>query len=107
MSRNKDDDINKAILEWLITKNYNNCIEPFINDTKISKADATKNNTLEKRWNTILSLQKKCLDLEAQAKQLKEDLDKASSGGGLSNGILKKENESMVIYYIKYIKGSS
>lgn len=99
MSKNKDDDINKSILEWLITKGYNNCIEPFINDTKISKVDATKNNTLEKRWNTILSLQKKCLDLEAQVKQLKEDLDRAAISGGISNGILKKENESMVIFF--------
>ena len=106
MSKSKEEDINKAILEWLITKNYNNCIEPFINDTKISKSDATKNNTLEKRWNTILSLQNKTLNLEAQIKQLKEDLDKAQSGGGISNGILKKENESMVKFkYLNKWKG--
>lgn len=97
--RNKDDEINKAILEWLISKNYTGAIEAFLTETNIKKEDASKGSALEKRWSTILTLQKKVSDLEAQNKQLKEDLEKSGTGG-ISNGIMKKENESMVEFYI-------
>jgi platelet-activating factor acetylhydrolase IB subunit alpha len=94
MDKNKDNEINKSILEWLVTKNLNSVIEPFMNETNLKLDDATKNNFLEKKWSTILVMQKKIIDLENQIKQLKEDIDKqGSSGGGLAGN---KVNESMV-----------
>jgi hypothetical protein len=95
-ARNKDEEINKAILEWLKNKNYTNTYNSFLEDTKLNPEDSTKNNALEKRWGTILTLQKKVSDLEGQNKQLKEDLDRAGSGIGAE--AFKKENESMVVY---------
>lgn len=91
----KDEEINKAILEWLITKHYDSAVEAFANATGLKQEDASKNNSLEKRWGTILTLQKKISDLEGQVKQLKEDLERAGTEG-LSGGVVKKENESMV-----------
>jgi cell shape-determining protein MreC len=93
-TRNKDEEINKAILEWLQNKNYTNAYNSFLQDTKLNAEDATKNNALEKRWSTILTLQKKISDLECQNKQFKEDLDRA--GSGIGPDVFKRENESMV-----------
>lgn len=93
--KGKDEEINKAILEWLITKNYSTALEPFLSHTGLKKEDASKGNALEKRWGTILTLQKKVSDLEGQVKQLKEDIEKAGSGG-LSDVLSKRVNESMV-----------
>jgi hypothetical protein len=95
----KDEEINKAILEWLTTKKYQQSLEAFMADTNLKPEDATKNNALEKRWGTILTLQKRVSDLENQNKQLKEDLDKIGSGGG-NLELFKKENESMVKFQL-------
>ena len=103
-TRNKDDEINKAIVEWLITKNYNKTIESFLSETKLKKEDSTKGNALEKRWGTILTMQKKVSDLETQVKQLKEELEKAGTGGSSGGGLIKKENESMVYIIIYKIR---
>lgn len=94
-SRNKEEEINKAILEWLTSKNYKKSAENFSEETSLHPQDATKGNQLEKRWGTILIMQKKITDNEAYIKQLKEDLEKASLGGTTINP-LKQTNESMV-----------
>ena len=91
----KDEEINKAILEWLITKNYSKSIDALLSDTNMNKEDASRGNSLDKKWGTILMLQKKLTDYEAQIKQLKEELE-LGGGGGQSNALVKKENESMV-----------
>ena len=90
--KKREEEINKCILEYLITKNYTNSVEPFIKDTGLNRTDATKGNKLEKKWGTLLSLQKKISDLENEVKQLKEDLERG--GAGLSDKA-KKEAESM------------
>ena len=58
------EDINKCILEWLINRKYESCIEPFLKETGLQKNDASTGNKLEKKWGTLLSLQKKVSDLE-------------------------------------------
>lgn len=107
----KEKEINKAILEWLKSKNLNNTLNAFIDETGLTESDMTKNNQLERKWNSIVSQQKKISDQEAYIKQLKEDLENASMGGGGSapNGIVNKTNEFMVIFIKKIIKilGSS
>ena len=90
--KKREEEINKCILEYLINKKYNNSIEPFIKDTGLNRSDATNGNKLEKKWGTLLSLQKKISDLENEVKQLKEDLERG--GSGLSDKA-KKEAELM------------
>ena len=90
--KKREEEINKCILEYLITKKYTNSIEPFLSDTGLKQSDATTGNKLEKKWGTLLSLQKKISDLENEVKQLKEDLE--NGGKGLSDKE-KKEAESM------------
>ena len=90
--KKREEEINKCILEYLINKKYNNSIEPFMKDAGIQRTDATTGNKLEKKWGTLLSLQKKISDLESEVKQLKEDLERG--GAGLSEKA-KKEAELM------------
>ena len=93
---NKEKEINKAIFEWLKTKNYKNTLEAFITESGVEESEATSNNQLERKWNSIVSQNKKLTEQETYIKQLKEDLEKASMGGGAANGIVKNSNESMV-----------
>ena len=96
MDRNKkDEEINKAILEWLVNKKYEKSTEAFLTETNLKPEDSSKNNSLEKRWGTILTLQKRVSDLELQNKQLKEDIEKIGTGGS-NLDLFKKENESIV-----------
>ncbi len=90
--KKREEEINKCILEYLITKKYTNSISPFMQDTGLKESDASKGNKLEKKWGTLLSLQKKISDLENEVKQLKEDLE--NGGNGLSEKA-KKDAESM------------
>ncbi len=96
---NKEKEINKAIIEWLNTKNYKKTLDSFLDETCLQNSDGTSGNQLEKKWGTILQMQKKLNEQEAFIKQLKEDLEKASYGG-TANGIVKTCNESMVIHLI-------
>ena len=90
--KKREEEINKCILEYLINKKYNSTVEGFMKDTGLNNSDATKGNKLEKKWGTLLSLQKKISDLENEVKQLKEDLERG--GAGLSDKA-KKEAELM------------
>ena len=90
--KKREEEINKCILEYLINKKYTNSVDPFIKDTGLNRSDATTGNKLEKKWGTLLSLQKKISDLENEVKQLKEDLERG--GAGLSDKA-KKDAESM------------
>ena len=90
--KKREEEINKCILEYLINKKYTNSVEPFMKDTGLKNTDATTGNKLEKKWGTLLSLQKKISDLESEVKQLKEDLERG--GAGLSDKA-KKEAELM------------
>lgn len=92
---NKEKEINKAIIEWLKSKNYKNTLEIFTEECCLQISDATTGNQLEKKWGTIIQMQKKLNDQEAYIKQLKEDLEKASFGG-TTNTLVKNSNESMV-----------
>ena len=97
---NKEKEINKAILEWLKLKNYKNTLETFSNETGLTDSEATTGNQLEKKWGTILLMQKKLTEQDVYIKQLKEDLEKGSFGGSTPNGIVKTSNESMVSTFI-------
>jgi platelet-activating factor acetylhydrolase IB subunit alpha len=92
LKNKKEEEINKAILEWLISKNYTKTVDSFLSDAELKKEDATKGSALDKKWSTILTLQKKILDYELQIKQLKEEVELGGAGVDV-----KKINVSMGI----------
>ena len=85
MKSKRDEEINKSILEYLLKKNFQNSALAFMSETNLKTEDATKGNKLDKKWGTIISLQKKILDLETNLVQLKEDLE---------NGMNPNKNQS-------------
>lgn len=62
-------------------------------EASLKKEEASKGNRLDKKWGTILSLQKKVSDLEQQVKQLKEDLE---SGGSVALANQIKKDSSVM-----------
>ncbi len=95
--KSKDDELNKVILEWLLSKNHTASAEALMSETGLKKEEASKGQALEKRWGTIVILQKKVSDLENQVKILKEDMERVGAGGSMiEGGGYKKNNESMV-----------
>ena len=94
-NKNREEEINKAILEWLIKKNYSTTIDPFLNDTGLKSDNAAKDNMLERKWGTIILLQKKVLDLENQVKNLTDELSSKSS-----SSLMKKDVDSYVLFYL-------
>ena len=95
-AKQKDDDINKAILEWIISKNYKGAIDPFLSETSLKLEDATKGGALEKKWGTILVMQSKISTLEHQLKDLKSDMEKYGGSGGGGEIQANKVNENIV-----------
>ena len=93
-NKNREEEINKAILEWLIKKKYSSVIDPFLNDTGLKSDNMAKDNILERKWGTIILLQKKVSDLENQIKNLTEELST-----NLSTLYNKKDVESFVCFY--------
>lgn len=91
-NRSREEEINKAILEWLIKRNYTTTIDSFLNDTGLRKENASKDNILERKWGTIIILQKKVSDLETQVKNLTDELSTRSS----NSSAIKRDVESFV-----------
>jgi len=77
----KDLEIGKAISEWLSNVGYSKTLENFLIESGISQSDIPKTKTLEKKWTTILTMQKKITDLENRMKTMKEEYEQASVSG--------------------------
>lgn len=102
----KDLEIAKAISEWMQTHNLNTSLESFLKETSISQDDIPKTKILEKKWTTILTMQKKVTDLEQKLKNVKEEYEQASISGlsystknEISNGIMVGDNYNKYSYY--------
>lgn len=95
--KGKDLEIGKAVLEWLQNLKAEKTANALSEELQISLAESTKGNLLEKKWNTILTLQKKVIDLETQIKTMKEDFERQAVSG--LNGLARKENQSMVSHH--------
>ena len=77
----KDLEIAKAISEWLLNLGYGKSLESFLEETSIKKEDIPKTKVLDKKWTTILTMQKKVNDLENKIKVMKDEYEQASVSG--------------------------
>ena len=91
MSINIDRQYNKAILEYLIKKNFINTAEEFIKESGLSKSDAEAGDKLENKWRAIKFLNKQVEERKAKIKELEEELESGDRGGSQ----IKKSGESM------------
>ena len=82
-----------AILQYLASEGLSESAAIFATESGISVEDSKKENgVLEKKWTSIIRLQKKVMDLEQTVSTLKEELEVAGSGGRR-----KKDDGSLAI----------
>mgnify|MGYP000092973549 FL=1 len=94
----KDLEIAKAISEWLLNLGYAKSLESFLEETSIKKEDIPKTKVLDKKWTTILTMQKKVNDLENKIKVMKDEFEQASVSG-ISYNTKTDSGSTMVSIY--------
>ncbi|KRX03372.1 WD40-repeat-containing domain [Pseudocohnilembus persalinus] len=107
LTQKQRDELNKGILEYLFNNNYEEAGEKF-EELLGYKYDAgqQKNpmmkNILEKKWVSIIRLQKRDMELKQEIEQLKEDIEdlkkRGALGGaqGMQGGLLDKADKSLM-----------
>ncbi len=97
----KDLEIAKAVAEWLQSNNLKKSYESFIEETGI--IDIPNNKVLDKKWGSILIMQKKVTELENKIKTMKEEYEQAALSGvsytktiGTSSGLPKQPEKFKV-----------
>jgi len=77
----KNLEITKSILEWLRDVGCQKSVDTLLEETKLSSIDIPKTKSLEKKWTTILTMQKKLIEMESKMKSMKEEYEHASLQG--------------------------
>ncbi|ELR14173.1 nuclear distribution protein pac1, putative [Acanthamoeba castellanii str. Neff] len=85
MTNKQKESLNKAVLEYLRSAGFTKTVETFQEEALVDP-DPKSAGLLEKKWTSVLRLQKKIMELESKVTQLQEEVDK---GGG---GAAKKQN---------------
>lgn len=76
----KDQEIAKAILEWLQSKNLTSSYSALLAETAFTDADVPTSKKLESKWTAILLMQKKITDLQQEVESLKEQTLTSATG---------------------------
>jgi platelet-activating factor acetylhydrolase IB subunit alpha len=86
-------ELHSAIIEYLATSGFRSAAEVVAKDfgLDIGANNASGESILEKKWNSVVRLQKKVLDLEEKVTQLEDEL-KQKGGQGGSGPMRKKES---------------
>lgn len=80
LSQRQKEELNRAIAEYLASNNYKESYDVFIKETNLPPdaiSDKKSAGMLEKKWTTVVRLQKKIVELEQQLE--KKDLEMANS----------------------------
>jgi len=79
LSQRHKDELNRAIADYLYTNNFKESYECFVRETSLPpdtvSADKKNSGALEKKWTSVVRLQKKITDLEAQLENSKHHSD--------------------------------
>jgi platelet-activating factor acetylhydrolase IB subunit alpha len=90
LQRQKEE-LNKAIADYLSTNNFKETYETFLREAQLSPDsvhnDKKNSGVLEKKWTTVVRLQKKIAELESQLEKKDEEIAQLSAGGGGLNTI--------------------
>lgn len=81
------DELNRAIAEYLSSNNYKDTFDAFLRESEQSSDEFAQNDkrnsgVLEKKWTTVVRLQKKINELEQLLKKREEELEAYRQGGG-------------------------
>lgn len=85
LTNNQKQELDKAILDYIKTSGLNNSAEIFQKETEIEELDPKKSGLLEKKWTSVIRLQKKVMELETKINQLQEE-NGSKPGRNKANG---------------------
>ncbi len=76
LSQRQKEELNRAIADYLLTNNYKDSYDSFLKDAQLAddnNSDKKYSGALEKKWTTVVRLQKKISELEAQIDSMKSN----------------------------------
>ncbi|KAL6080659.1 Lissencephaly-1 [Balamuthia mandrillaris] len=82
LTNKQREQLHKAILEYFKSEGFAQSLEAFRAETSL-EADSKMSGLLEKKWTSVLRLQRKIMELEDKCKQLEEEV--RNNGGSSSN----------------------
>jgi len=74
LTSKQKEELNQAILDYLKTSNLGPSSEAFQSEAEVEDIDPRKTGLLEKKWTSVIRLQKKVMELETKINQLQEEL---------------------------------
>lgn len=78
------EELNRAIADYLKQSGYSLAHEAFKEEAEVSGEDGAKyNNLLEKKWVSVIRLQKKVLELQSQVKDVQKEVKEVSDPGNV------------------------
>jgi len=83
LSQRQKDELNRAIADYLLTNSYKDSYDSFLKDTQLTEDsvnDKKHAGALEKKWTTVVRLQKKISELEAQIESMKSNENMVMNG---------------------------
>jgi platelet-activating factor acetylhydrolase IB subunit alpha len=87
VSQRQKDELNRAIADYLSSNNYKETFESFLRETQMPSdvfADKKYSGMLEKKWTTVVRLQKKIAELEEQLVKKEQELNQGQGGYGVA-----------------------
>jgi len=76
LSQRQKDELNKAIADYLLTNGFNSALEHFQKEAGMPQEIEKKfSGLLEKRWTSVIRLQKKVMDLETKLSEAEEEVN--------------------------------
>lgn len=100
LTEKQREDLNKAIAEYLNKNNYKNTLSAFIEEANPkydqNEKSGSPSDVLEKKWISVVRLQKKVLDLETKIEQMTEQLNSSSFSASSRSNLSNKEIESLL-----------
>jgi len=88
LSQRQKDELNRAIADYLLTNNYKDSFDSFIKDANLTPdvcADKKNSGALEKKWTTVVRLQKKISELETLLENKKSEESSIKGLNGLGD----------------------
>jgi platelet-activating factor acetylhydrolase IB subunit alpha len=93
LPQRQKEELNRAIADYLHSNNYKETFECFLKETNMPadiQSDKKYSGVLEKKWTTVVRLQKKIVELESQLEKKEQELVNNFSHGNKLFGLEKK-----------------
>lgn len=97
LSQRQKEELNKAIADYLSSNGYRDSLEAFVRESQLppdqltsltGNTDKRNAGVLEKKWTTVVRLQKKIAELESQLEKKEEELSQLVNNGMIGGGVV-------------------